>query len=73
MLVGGLNYIIWMNFEEKNPNFFSDLKLWVFKKNCLREYLLLLRPNKKISVFWVMGLTILGRVGTHFLFILEKI
>ena len=34
------------------------------------------RPNKKISVFWVMGLKILGRVGTliflnHYLF-LEK-
>ena len=24
------------------------------------------RPNKKISVFRVMGLKILGRVGTHF-------
>ena len=36
----------------------------------------LIRPNKKISVFLVMGLKILGRVGTHFFnycFILEKI
>ena len=24
------------------------------------------RPNKEISVFWVMSLKILGRVGTHF-------
>ena len=23
------------------------------------------KPNKKISVFWVTGLKILGRVGTH--------
>ena len=33
------------------------------------------RPNKKISVFWVTGLKILGRVDTHFFklfFILEK-
>ena len=27
-----------------------------------------LRPNKKISVFQVTGLNILGRVGTHFFF-----
>ena len=26
------------------------------------------RPNKKISVFWVTGLKILGRVGTHIFF-----
>ena len=26
------------------------------------------RPNKKISVFLVTGLKILGRVGTHFFF-----
>ena len=34
------------------------------------------RPNEKISVFRVMGLKILGRVGTHFFnyfFFLEKI
>ena len=31
-----------------------------------------IRPNKKISVFQVMGLKILGRVGTH-IFFLEKI
>ena len=29
---------------------------------------LLLRPNKKISVFRVTGLTILSRVGTHVFF-----
>ena len=23
------------------------------------------RPNKKISVFWVTGMEIIGRVGTH--------
>ena len=23
------------------------------------------RPNKKISVFWIMGLKTLGKVGTH--------
>ena len=28
----------------------------------------LLRPNKKISVFLVTGLKILGRVGTHIIF-----
>ena len=27
-----------------------------------------IRPNKKISVFWVKGLKILGRVGTNILF-----
>ena len=27
-----------------------------------------LRPNKKISVFRITGLKILGRVGTHILF-----
>ena len=27
---------------------------------------MMLRPNKKISVFRVTGLKILGRVGTHF-------
>ena len=26
----------------------------------------IIRPNKKISVFRVTGLKILGRVGTHF-------
>ena len=34
-----------------------------------------IRPNKKISVFLVMGLKILGRVGTHIFvnyFLLEK-
>ena len=31
-----------------------------------------IRPNKKISEFPVMGLKILGRVGTH-IFFLEKI
>ena len=30
-----------------------------------------LRPNKKLSVFQVTGLKILGRVGTH-IFFLEK-
>ena len=30
-----------------------------------RSYYNLQRPNKKISVFRVMGLTILGRVDTH--------
>ena len=30
------------------------------------------QTNKKISVFWVKGLKILGRVGTHILFFLEK-
>ena len=39
---------------------------------------LLLRPNKKISVFRVMGPKILSKVGTHiilinYFFILEKI
>ena len=29
---------------------------------------ILVRPNKKISVFRVMGLKILGRVGTHIFF-----
>ena len=36
----------------------------------------LLRPNKKISVFLVTGLKILGRLGTHIfliIFFLEKI
>ena len=28
-----------------------------------------LRPNKKISVFWVSGLKFLGRVGTHIFFL----
>ena len=28
----------------------------------------MLKPNKKISVFRVMGLNILGRVGTHIFF-----
>ena len=45
------------------------------------KYLLIrfifIRPNKKISVFRVMGLKILGRVGTHiffkFFFFSEKI
>ena len=32
-----------------------------------------LRPNKKISVFRVTGLKILGRVGTHIFLFLEKI
>ena len=34
-----------------------------------------IRPNKKTSVFWVTGLKILGRLGTHiffFFFFLEK-
>ena len=31
-------------------------------------YICSLRPNKKISVFWVTGLKILGRVGTHIFF-----
>ena len=30
-----------------------------------RQAMQLLRPNKKISVFRVMGLKILGRIGTH--------
>ena len=30
---------------------------------------LLVRPNKKISVFRVMGLKILGRVGTQIFFL----
>ena len=30
--------------------------------------MLLIRPNKKINVFWVTGLQILGRVGTHIFF-----
>ena len=34
------------------------------------ETVLLLRPNKKISVFGVTGLKILGRVGTHMFFII---
>ena len=25
-----------------------------------------IRPNTKLSVFWVTGLKVLGRVGTHF-------
>ena len=33
-------------------------------KQCSTVFLL--RPNKKISVFLVTGLKILGRVGTHF-------
>ena len=32
--------------------------------------ILVLRPNKKISVFRVMGLKILGREGTHFFVII---
>ena len=35
----------------------------------------IIRPNKKICVFWVMGLKIFGRVGTHIFylfFFLEK-
>ena len=28
-----------------------------------------LRPNENISVFWVTGLKILGRVGTHLFFL----
>ena len=28
----------------------------------------MLRPNKKIIVFWVTGLKLLGRVGTHIFF-----
>ena len=31
-----------------------------------------LRPNKKISVFRVTGLKILGRVGTHIFFVSGK-
>ena len=31
-----------------------------------------LRPNKKISVFWVTGLKILGRVGTYLFFCWKK-
>ena len=34
--------------------------------HCLSKYLF--RPNKKISVFRVTGLKILGRVGTHIFF-----
>ena len=30
------------------------------------------RPNKKISVFWVTGLEILGGVGTLFFFLEKK-
>ena len=30
------------------------------------------RPNKTISLFWVMGLKILGREDTHIFFLLEK-
>ena len=32
--------------------------------------ILILRPNKKISVFRVMGLKILDRIGTHIFFFL---
>ena len=41
----------------------------------LAQEMLVLRPNKKISVFLVTGLKILGRVGTHnffIIFFLEK-
>ena len=34
-----------------------------------RELITLPRPNtKKLSVFWVTGLKILGRIGTHIFF-----
>ena len=36
----------------------------------LPQNALVIRPNNKISVFLVTGLKILGRVGTHILFIL---
>ena len=34
----------------------------------LGNYYVFVEPNKKISVFWVTGLKILGRVGTHIFF-----
>ena len=40
----------------------SALELKLNKDTCVS----FVRPNKKISVFRVTGLKILGRVGTHF-------
>ena len=43
------------------------------KLNEQAHEILVLRPNRKISVLWVTGLKILGRVGTHiFIFFWRK-
>ena len=48
--------------------------LAVFIWRIVEIFNIMLGPNKKIiSVFRVTGLTILGRVGTHVFFSLEKI
>ena len=41
-----------------------NMFMWVL----IAKLVFCLRPNKKISVFRVTGLKILGRVGTHFFF-----
>ena len=40
----------------------TGIELWVKSFLNVRTQL---RPNKNISVFWIMGLKSLGRVGTH--------
>ena len=37
---------------------------------CVHVYkvCIIVRPNKKISVFWVKGMKILGRLGRHIFF-----
>ena len=68
-------YILNMeNANSQRSKWRERANLFKIHNTCISElskhdiYNLLLRPNKKISVFRVTGLTILGRVGTHILF-----